>query len=1168
MSGEATELTTTPISYRLGLDIGANSVGWAALRLSDESADAGRVQGLLAAGVRIFEAGVEGSIEQGKDGSRAVARRLARQQRRQTWRRQFRKRQLFVLLQRHGLLPEAEDSSSAGRDAVLKPLDQELTGRWCSAGDLESHQKLPYLLRAAAAERILEPFELGRAIYHLGQRRGYKANRRTPEGDDEQQGAVSGGISLLDQARLRDPADPASLRTLAQTVVEEFRFSGGHFAIRSEAAESSRRGRVRGHYTSRQMYIQEFEAIRNFQLANGGPLSAKTWTLLEKVLFRQRPLKSQSHLVGRCTLEKDRFGRGRRRSLMALSDFQEFRLLQSLNHLMIVQDDRTEKPLMPGQKEILYDHLMREGDLKLRTRAARGKTAAASVISLLGLAKNTQFSLRSPEESEEDDVRLIGHRTNAKIRAVLGGEWDDMAESQQEKLILQLVYAADPERLSLWLTLHFGFNEPLARQVAGITLEEQHASLSRRAIRRLLPRLRAGESYAAARQAVYPDSLRATAAAEKLPPVTTWNREINNPAVIRALTEVRRVVNSLIQRFGKPAAIHVELARDLKRSRKERTQLWKQNEDNQKLRDRAKVEIVEQLGYSSPSRADVEKWLLAEECNWQCPYTGRPISAATLKHFDVEHIYPRQYLDDSFGNKTLSDPEFNRARKRNRLPSEVLEGAEWADVLTRVRHFKGRFAEAKLRRFQAESVPEDFVSRQLNDTRYNSRLAAQFVSLLYGGRNDADRQQRIVTPTGGLTWLIRRGFGLDRILSDGDYKERSDHRQHAVDAICVALSSQKVIQRLSGLAEQVSQSSQRFNAFLSEFAKELPWPTFHEDAVQAIQGIIVSHRPQRAIGGPLHAETYYSKPLPAPAPVESDGARGKGGRSKVTEHRVRKSIDSLKKKDIEGDAIVDLAVRAAVQRKYAELASAAGSASAADPKKLWGNRADTRRFPRLPPSRAKSGRSGEAGGSIIFKVRVRTSVNAKTVGKGVTQRYVAAGVDANFAAMVYEIASADGRSLRWVHEVVTRLDAHQKLVERRRLLRESSSKGEALGAIGQTVSESFGELILLPRTRDDFATMSNPPFAVKADDSIRFVCAFRKNDLLELDVSDGRLIYRVQNFSTGEIQLCEHFRQIVDKKDRNTSNRITATDALRRRRLRVVHVTPSGEIRNVETLQH
>ena len=1158
MNGDETQLNNAPIRYRLGLDIGANSVGWAAVRMSADEEAGDRPVGLLAAGVRIFEAGVEGAVEQGKDGSRAVARRLARQQRRQTWRRQYRKHRLFRLLQRQGLLPAAEDTSSAGRDAVLKTLDVELASRWCTAGDLDSHQKLPYLLRSAAAERVLEPFELGRALYHLGQRRGYKTNRRTPEADDEKTGVVSGGISVLDQARLRDPDDPRSMRSLARTVVDEFRFADGHFAIRSESRESSRRGRVRGHYTSREMYTQEFAAIRSFQLANGGPLDDETWTLLEKVLFRQRPLRSQSNLVGRCTLEKNSRGNGPRRCLMALPEFQEFRLLQSLNHLMIVEEDGSSHPLMPGQRQVLYEHLMRGDDLKLTTRATRSKSAPPSVTSLLGLAKNTKFSLRSPEESDEEDVRLIGHRTNAKIRGVLGDEWDDMDDSQQEKLILQLVYSPDPRILTAWLQKNFAFSDSVAQQLIKIKLEEQHASLSRRAIRKLLPLLRAGATYAAARQAAYPESFQASPPAECLPPVTSWNRQINNPAVIRALTEVRRVVNSLIRRFGKPDTIHVELARDLKRSRKERTKLWKQNEDNRRTRDKIKAEIVRQLGYSNPSRADVEKWQLAEECNWRCPYTGRQISAATLSNFDVEHIYPRQYLDDSFGNKTLCDPDFNRARKRNRLPGEVLEGAELAEVLGRVRHFKGPYAESKLRRFQAESVPEDFVSRQLNDTRYNSRLAAEFLQVLYGGRSDSNRQKRIVTPTGGLTWLIRRGFGLDRILSDGDYKERADHRQHAVDAICVALSTQKVIQRLSRLAGELSRSGERFHAFLSEFSRELPWPEFQADAAQTVRNIIVSHRPDRAISGGLHAQTYYSKPLPAPSDGQAEGKRGKSGKSPTTEHRLRKSLDNLTKKDIEGDAIVDPAVRAAVQRKFQELAAAATSPAGADPKKLWSNRADVDRFPRLLPSGKGRGDRANSGGSIIFSVRVRTTVNAKLLSERVTERYVVGA--ANFAVVIYEITSVNDQKKRWVHDVVSVLEAHQNLLSVRKALSKEPPIANGDACV-RGPDNANREKVLLPRSRAEFLNMPNPPFKIAPDEQLSFVCALRKNDMIELDVEDTRQFYRVQSFSIGELQLAQHFETAIRDKDRNTTNRIKNTDNLRRRHLRLVDVGPIGDIR-------
>lgn len=1156
MLGEAEGGVIHGARYRLGLDIGANSVGWAAIRLDDVEPETDGPCGILAAGVRIFEAGVEGSIEQGKDSSKAVIRRTARQQRRQTWRRQYRKRRLFIFLQRLGLLPASDDTTSVGRDAVLKQLDAQLTPKWCPAADNDAHQKLPYALRAAAASRLLDPWELGRALYHLGQRRGYKANRRTPAAGDDEAGVVSGGISVLNAARLRDPQDHSSLRSLAQTVLDEFIQEDGVFAIRSEAADSPRRGRVRGHYTAREMYQHEFAAIRDFQLAKGCPLTAENWAVIERILFTQRPLKSQSHLVGRCTLEKDRFGRGRRRCLMALPEFQEFRLLQTLNHLTIRHPDGTEERLTEGQHAVLYEWLMREGDLKLSARGSRGKVAPPSVISLLNLPKGTKFSLRSAEESEEDDERLIGDRTGAKFRKILGPLWDQLAPAQKEKLILQVVYAADPEGLAAWICRHYAFPTDLCAAVSRVQPEEQHASLSRRAIRKLLPLLRAGETYAAARKQIYPESLRATDALDLLPPVTKWNREINNPAVIRALTEVRRVVNSVIRRFGKPETIHVELARDLKRSRQERKKLWAQNEENRRDRDRARARILQQLGNSSPSRADVDRWLLAEECNWECPYTGRRFSAATLNDFDVEHIYPRQYLDDSFANKTLCDPDFNRMRKKNRLPSEILDGQELQAVISRVRAFTGRHAESKLRRFQAESVPEGFVDRQLNDTRYNSRLAAEFLGTLYGGRNDAANRQRIVTPTGGLTWLIRRGFGLDRILGAADEKERGDHRHHAVDAICVALSTQKVIHRLSSLAAEFSRPGNRFNMFLSEFSNELPWSDFNTDVARAVLQIVVSHRPERSIAGGLHGDTFYSKPFTV-SPVDTSGRPAKKKTATQVEHRIRKSLDKLKKEDIEGDAIIDPAVRAAVQEKFAELVATATSPSAATPEKFWNNRALLDRFPRLRPSSGRGAGNSGGGGSIIFSVRLRARAKPAVVGRGSRQRYVAPATDSNFATMIYEIRGADGTVLRWDHEVMSRLEAHQRLV----LARANERNGRD-STSDPRVGAPITEKILVPRTAAEIRAMTAPPFRLKPAEQVTHVCTLRKNDMIELDGAAGeRTVYRVQKLSSSEIQLCEHHSQGISGKDRNTTNRVTSIDALRQRSLRVLNISPSGEVR-------
>src|SRR5208282_4242417 len=179
--------------YILGLDIGSASLGWALIDVPD-----GVPSGIVAAGVRVFDPGVDGDIDSGQDESRNKVRRDARLQRRQFCRRARRCQNVFALLQGVGLLPPAPASAvtskAATRDRLLAELDRQIRSRWAArpadgqSGDAltATDHLLPYLLRARALDQPLLPHELGRAVYHLGQRRGFKSNRKTQPKKDEE----------------------------------------------------------------------------------------------------------------------------------------------------------------------------------------------------------------------------------------------------------------------------------------------------------------------------------------------------------------------------------------------------------------------------------------------------------------------------------------------------------------------------------------------------------------------------------------------------------------------------------------------------------------------------------------------------------------------------------------------------------------------------------------------------------------------------------------------------------------------------------------------------------------------------------------------------------------------------------------------------------------------
>ena len=170
-------------NYILGLDVGANSIGWAICpaKSDDEIGEPGQT---FEIGVRVFEEGVDvskGSLQAGSEKSRNVRRREARQQRRQQDRRSRRIKHLFALLQTSMLLPEGEAKGPEGRHRFLLELDKSIYSKYLGEGSASLSDKpanahvVPYWLRARALDHKLEPYELGRVLYHLAQRRGLKA---------------------------------------------------------------------------------------------------------------------------------------------------------------------------------------------------------------------------------------------------------------------------------------------------------------------------------------------------------------------------------------------------------------------------------------------------------------------------------------------------------------------------------------------------------------------------------------------------------------------------------------------------------------------------------------------------------------------------------------------------------------------------------------------------------------------------------------------------------------------------------------------------------------------------------------------------------------------------------------------------------------------------------
>ncbi len=744
----------------LGLDLGTTSVGWCLVNAAwDEESTRWRPVGLEAMGVRIFEAGVEGDISTGKDESRGVKRRQARGTRRSLDRRAGRMHSLFLELVRAGFLPEPnrKDGPLALRiHEAFQRLDDEFVSQGADP------TRLPYHLREKALAIPLLPQEIGRALYHLAQRRGFKSNRRAPKKDDEKLGVVAGGIKSLKESMGMQGA---------QTL-------GSFFAKHDPEDHRQQPNRIRGRYTHRDMVREEFDAIWDFQKPHHlGLMTQEAKSKIEESIFFQRPLKSSSHLIGFCSLEQGAFilvikikdGKERRgwaykaprRAPVADPLAQRFRLLQKANDARIELSDGTE--VIPSTEQ----------RLELLRQAEDGDIQIKKLKAAWGLKVRDKINL-----GEGSETKIPGLRTAEKIRGIIGSVWDALGLERQRELVQLLRAIEDSKVLERLLITRWSIPASQAGALATLELEDKYLGFSIRAIQKLLPHLEDGIALSTAIKEIYGTEAQKSPL-EKLPRVAEAMPQLRNPMVSRTLTELRKVVNAVAATYGKPVQIRIELARDMKKGRDARAEISKRNRERGKVRNAAKVRLIQEAGIAQPKARDVEKLLLAEECGWVCPYSEpeRGFGMGDLmgqgSPIDIEHIIPfSRSLDDSFANKTLCWADENRNAKHNKLPMEAYGHDRMAEILGRVANFKGDFRTEKLRRFRQECVDQDFTSSQLNDTAYASKLAGQYLSLLYGGLWD-DQGLRILNCKGQMTATLRREWKLDQLLGGGE-KNRGD----------------------------------------------------------------------------------------------------------------------------------------------------------------------------------------------------------------------------------------------------------------------------------------------------------------------------------------------------------------------------------------------------------
>lgn len=837
--------------YRLGIDEGANSIGWCALKLDEY----GNPVGVLDAGVRILTPNEEAGRDPQSKASLAGDRRAARAMRRRRDRFLRRQERLMKLLVEAGLMPDDEPARKA-----LEKLD-------------------PYWLRAAALDQRLDPHELGRAIFHLNQRRGFKSNR-IADSDDSEKGAMKVGMRDLE-----DALDDSGARTLGELLARRHRRDRhGHRLADGDGHADPEPVRFRPRaegtkllydfYPSRDMVEDELGRIWAAQRPHHPQLTESLLNDLKRIVIEQRPLKKP--IVGRCTLrpepdvislygfEIDRSERAPKAHPL----FQRFRILQDVSQLRVTRPAKAERPLTIQERDVVVAKLMASGGTTTDFEKLR------KAIKLPDDARfNYELSGRKGFPPDQTAVKLAA-------RKAFGKAWRGFPRDRQIEVVERLWAVEDGAALKDWLIAEFGVDEPTAEQISETRLPQGHGQFGRSVLADLVRVMETEQPIDPEtgeildRPLTYDEAVRAIelhhsdlsekGTASLLPyygealirhvisrpdaPEGSQERigRVPNPTVHIGLNQLRQVVNALISAYGPPAGIVIELARELKLNKQRKDEIQRENRENEKKNDERRERLT-RLGQADTHRNRLMLRLYDElpADERVCVYSGTPISCQMLfdSSVDIDHILPYSAtLDDGFMNKVLCTRQANR-EKGNRAPADAWSGDRLLGVVERAerlfRRKAWRFQPDAMARFETEG---GFIARHLIDTQHMSRLAKAYLEHVC--------DQVWVSP-GRLTAMLRARWGLNDLLPDHNYaevnqpKNRKDHRHHAIDAFVLACTTRGLLNRIareSGRAEELD-----LEHLFPKDSFPKPYDGYRDDLKARLETAVVSHKPDHGL---------------------------------------------------------------------------------------------------------------------------------------------------------------------------------------------------------------------------------------------------------------------------------------------------------------------------------
>lgn len=889
-------------NYRLGLDLGTNSVGWACVDLDANS----QGERLVDWGVYVFPK----SFEEDSKGVRvttASERGQKRRARRTLRRRRYRRNVLTRLLTERGLLPADPEQRAA-----------ELTKHAVWEGD-GLHEVHPYAIRARAVNARVEPYELGKAFYHMCRHRGFLSTRElmqlslqfnfgeelhleddAPVEVDEQTATEEQKERSQIKRAIQGLADRMEQNghTLGQALYAELK-AGRRIRCRTggeRVVENNKRRRKKtarwiglgeGQRFGRQMLIDEFHAIWDAQARHHPVLMDDSFKQdVFRAIFYQHPLRDQKELRGYCTFHPSH-RRIRRAALMA----QRSMVLQYLNTLSVLHvgtalSERASKkkrrgqeaPPMPVPIEGPTKRKLEPGEIRALFEVLQLKERSSwrEAAEIIGLPEDWVFSDepfgtgKNPKTVDGGRSRrdILGNGTSAHVAAVVPEflTWDF---ERQERLIHDVIELA-PAAAFRRLTTIWNLSDEQAQQLIYHEYADGLASVCRKVLAKIEPFLLAGNVYSRAMElAGYNHAVPSIA-----PTVSRLTPDlvpaVTNPIVRRSVAQAFKVINAVVDKYGLPERIRVEIPREVSLTNEQRQQVSKMQDENFAAR-KAAAKLLHDNGLGV-FPANIDKVLLWEEFGRRSPYN--PTVEIGLEQlvtdYDIDHIWPRsRTADDSWPNKTIASRTDNLL-KGDKTPYECWgQTPRWKEIEAYCRRQKDRRLARKVDRiletdFDDANAEEGFVGRQLSDTRYISKVVMDALVRL-GVPVEAGRGQ--------LSATLRRLWGVQDLIpmsareieeakkrrnleAPGKSKKgRDDHRHHAVDALVVACTDRSLFQKLTRYHQSRTNKPKE-----AKIQLETPWPDFRNGVAAAVERIHVVYAPKRRVGGAIHEATARTPP--------------------------------------------------------------------------------------------------------------------------------------------------------------------------------------------------------------------------------------------------------------------------------------------------------------------